>query len=108
MRQKEANVSLKGLVEAGLYESEEKAIYEALELLLKKHPDYKKKLAVYRYQTEDITLAKAAEIAGVSLETMKHIFVENGVEPELGPETIEEAREECLNMRKIIDERNRK
>ena len=108
MRQKEANISLKGLVEAGLYESEEKAIYEAVKLLLKEHPDYKKKLAIYRYQTEDITLAKAAEIAGVSLETMKQVLVENGVEPELGPETIEEAREECLNMRKIIDERNRK
>jgi predicted HTH domain antitoxin len=99
---------LKGLVKIGLYESEEKAIYEALRLLLKEHPDYRKKLAVYRYQTEDITLGKAAEVAGVSLETMKQILVDNGVEPELGPETIEEAQQECLNMRKIINERNRK
>lgn len=101
-------LNLKGLVDSGIYESENEILHEALNLFLQEHPDYRKKLAVYRYRNEEITLGKAAEVAGVSLETIKQILVENGVEPELGPETIEEARQECLNMRKIINERMKK
>ena len=99
-------LNLKGLVDSGIYESEDEVLHDALNLFLQEHPDYRKKLAVYRYQNEEITLGKAAEVAGVSLETIKQILVENGVEPELGTETIEEARQECLNMRKIINEKS--
>ena len=102
MRQEETSVDPRDLVNAGIYESEEKAVSEALTLLLKERPEYRKKLAAYRYKNEDISLAKAAEIAGVSPETMKWILVENGIEPRLGPETFEEAERECINVRKIL------
>ncbi|MEK7395591.1 MAG: UPF0175 family protein [Candidatus Poribacteria bacterium] len=107
MRQVEISIDLRDLVNAGIYESEEKAAYEALMLLLKERPEYRKKLAVYKYKNEDISLAKASEIAGVSPETMKWILVENGVDPRLGPENFEEAERECINVRKILKNRYR-
>lgn len=99
-------LNLKGLVEAGLYKSKDEAIHEALTYLLQAHPDYKLKIAMYRYQTEDISLGKAAEIAGVSMETMKRFLMKNGIGPELGPETIEEARQECLALEEILNGSN--
>jgi len=69
--QQEVKNNLKGLVDAGLYESEEKAIYDALKLLLKGNPEFKMKLALQRYQTEKISIGKAAEIAGVPWQAMR-------------------------------------
>jgi predicted HTH domain antitoxin len=108
MIQEEVEIDLKSLVAAGLYESEEKAIYEALKLLLKENPEIRKKLAIYRYKNEEITLAKAAEIAGVSLITMKSILIDSGIEPELGPKTFEQARQEHIYIKEIVDEFNHK
>jgi len=108
LRLKEANVNLKDLVDAGIYESEEEAMSDALDLLLKENPEYRMKLALYRYQHEEISIGKAAEIAGVCWEDMKENLVENGITPRFAPRTIEEARKDCEVIKKLIDERDRK
>ena len=51
-------------------------------------------LVVYRYQKEDISLAKAAELAGVSWVQLRDILLEKGVQPRLGPQSLAEAQEE--------------
>jgi len=94
----------KDLVNAGLYESESAAIQDALRLLFQEKPQVRIALAVYRYQTEKISLAKAASMAGVSFDRMKDILVSRGVQLRLGPETLEEAREEVKAMRRIARE----
>jgi predicted HTH domain antitoxin len=91
-----------------LYESEEKAVSDALELLLKENPEYRMKLALYRYQHEEISIGKAAQIAGVCWEDMKENLVENGINPRFAPRTIEEARKDYYVARKLMDERDRK
>lgn len=101
-------LNIKGLVDAGLYKSEDEVIHDAIEYLLQAHPDYRLKIAMYRYQNEDISLGKAAEIAGVSMETMKRFLMKNGIRPELGPETIEEAHQECLELEEILNGSNSK
>jgi len=107
--QEEFEINLKGLVDSGLYESEEKVIQEALKSLINENPEIRIKLAIFRYKNDEISLAKAAKIAGVSFESMKRILLKNGIEPRLGPESREEAREEHINMRKILKNvRNRK
>jgi predicted HTH domain antitoxin len=60
-------------------------------------------LAVHRYQTEEISLAKAASLAGVSWAQMKDILVERGIQPRLGPETMEEAEEEVRTLRDYFE-----
>jgi len=52
------------------------------------------RLAIHRYKTEGISLAKAADLAGLSWAQMKDVLVEHGVQPRLGPESVEEARED--------------
>ena len=94
MKQQEVKNNNKVLVDAGLYESEE-------------NPEYKMKLALYRYQNEDISIGKAAEIAGVCWEDMRDELVKNGINPRLAPRTIEEAQKDYHTIRKFLSERNR-
>jgi predicted HTH domain antitoxin len=61
-------------------------------------------LALYRYEHEDISLAKAAALAGVSWAQMKQIMLERGIQPRLGPETLQEAEEEVRTLRQYFDE----
>ncbi|HYE77694.1 MAG TPA: UPF0175 family protein, partial [bacterium] len=53
-------------VEARLYETEEEVIRDALRHLLRARPEAQIQLAVHRYQTEELSLTKAADLAGVS------------------------------------------
>jgi predicted HTH domain antitoxin len=84
----------RSLVEARLYESEAEVVRDALRYLLRARPDMRINLAVHRYTTEAISLARAAHLAGVSWPEMRDILRERGVPLRLGPETIEEARQE--------------
>lgn len=92
------------LVEARLYESEEAVIQDALRHLLRARPDLRIQLAIHRYQTEDISLAKAASLAGLSWAQMKDILLEQGIQPRLGPETVEEAEREVQVLRDYFEE----
>jgi len=87
-------VTVHDLVEARLYESEDAVIQDALRHLLRARPNLRINLAVHRYQTEEISLAKAAVLAGVSWPQMREILVERGVPLRLGPQTLEEAEQE--------------
>jgi predicted HTH domain antitoxin len=86
-------------VDASLYQTEEDVVQDALRHLLRARPDLRIRLAVHRYETEGLSVAKAASVAGVSWAQMKDILVEHHVQPRLGPETIAEAKEEVQTLR---------
>ena len=91
------------LVEARLYENEEQVVQDALRHLLLDRPDLRILVAVYRYRTDqELSLARAAAIAGVSLERMKEILERHGVPLRLGPASIEEARAEGATLREWL------
>lgn len=92
-------LKVRDLVEARLYESEEQAVRDALRHLLRARPDLRIQLAIHRYQTEEISLAKVASLAGVSWAQMRDILLERGIQPRLGPETLEEAEREVQALR---------
>ena len=73
------------LVDARLYPSQEAVIQDALRSLLQEKPQLRIELAVHQYQTEDISLAKAAHLAGLSYDGMKTLLVQRGVQLRLGP-----------------------
>jgi predicted HTH domain antitoxin len=87
-------LSIQDLVEARLYGSQEEAIQDALRHLLRGRPELRIEVAVHRYQNEDISLAKAASLAGVSWAQMRDILLEKGVQPRLGCETVDEVQQE--------------
>ncbi len=47
--------------------------------------------AIHQYQTDEISLTKAATIASVSFDRMKEILRKRGIRSRLGSETIAEA-----------------
>lgn len=90
-------------VAAHLYETEDAVVQAALRQLLHARPDLGTTLAVYRYNTDaTLTLAAAAALAGVSLERMKDELLARGVEPRLGPSTLEEARAERAVLKRSL------
>jgi predicted HTH domain antitoxin len=96
-------LKVQDLVHAQLYEDEEAVLQDALRYLLRARADLRLRLAVYRYQTEGISLAKAANLAGLRWAQMKDVLVEHGVQPRLGPETLEEAQEEADLLRAYFE-----
>jgi len=94
---------VRDFVDARLYEDEEAVIQDALRYLLRARADLRIQLAVHRYQTKEISLAKAASLAGVSWAQMKDILVERGIQPCLGLETMEEAEEEVRTLRDYFE-----
>jgi predicted HTH domain antitoxin len=97
-------VQIQDLVQAGVYPDVETAVQEALRVLWQERPQVRIDVAVHRYRTEDLSVAKAAALAGVSFDRMKKILaarmeqspsVGGNVPLRLGSETVEEA---CAEM----------
>ena len=93
------------LVDAKLYPDRRAVIQDALRALLREKPQLRVELALHRYETEDISLAHAAHLAGVSFDRMKALMVERGVQLRLGPADEAEARQEVDNLGRVLGER---
>jgi predicted HTH domain antitoxin len=98
----------KDFVSAGLYEDENAVVQDAVRALLSERPHLRLEVAIHRYRAEEISLARAAALAGVSWERMREILLSQGVRPRLGPETDEEADEEIRAMERILHEDSRR
>jgi predicted HTH domain antitoxin len=96
-------MEVRDLVDAHVYESESDAIRDAVRHLLRARPDARIQVAVHRFQTEGLSLARAAALAGLSWSQMKDVLIEKGVDPRLGPETVEVARDEVRALREHLD-----
>ena len=92
-------LNLQDFVDARLYENEEDVLQDALRHLLRSRADLRLRLAVFRYQNDAISLAKAAGLAGVSWAQMKDILQEQDIDVYLGPESVEEARRDVDALR---------
>jgi predicted HTH domain antitoxin len=96
-------ITTEGLVKAGLYPDEQSVVQEALRVLWQERPQLRIEWALYLYQTEDISLSKAAALANVSFDRMKEIFIKRGIQPRLGTETIEEACDEMKAVDQVLE-----
>ncbi|MCX6031466.1 MAG: UPF0175 family protein [Chloroflexi bacterium] len=90
-------------VNARLYPDERSVIQDALRSLLQVRPALRLEMAVYRYRAGDISLGKAANLAGVSFEQMREILLCRGAELHFGSETQEEAQAEVAALRSHLD-----
>lgn len=95
-------LQVEDFVKANLYDTEEAVIQDALRHLLRGRPELRIRLAIYRYQQEELSLAKAAEVAGVSWAQMRDILLERGIDPALGPANLEEAQAEVDQLRDYL------
>lgn len=67
------------LVEDGVYKNKKELLNDAYRSLLRDKPSLKKEMAVSLYKKERVSLSKAAEMAGMSLEDFKEVLGERGV-----------------------------
>ena len=95
------------LVDAKLYPNQDAVIQDALRSLLAEKPQLRIELAIHRYQTEDLSLAKAAHQAGISFDAMKALLVQRGIQVRLGPADEQEARQEVAGMARILAKSDR-
>ena len=93
----ELELYLRQLIDAGLYNNVAEAVRDSIRHLMKEYDN--KEIAVTLYKVEKISLAKAAEIAGVSSIEMKKILVEKGINPHLGTESAEKLRKDYLTLK---------
>jgi predicted HTH domain antitoxin len=89
-------------VKANLYENEEAVIQDALRHLVRSRPDLRLNLVLYQYEQGDISLARAAELAGVSWAQMRDILIERRIQPKLGPLDAVEAQFEVETLRRYF------
>lgn len=90
-------------VQAKLYESEQEVIAESIRCLLLVRPEMRIEIAIHQYQSGEISVGKAANVADVSFEQMKDILKSRGIVLQLGLETVEEAQEEIANLRRHLN-----
>ena len=95
-------LTAKDLVDANVYDTEQAVLQDAMRHLLRSRPDLRVRVAVLRYQRDEISLAKAASLAGVSWQQMREILLEHSVPLRLGPESLNEAKSEVDALRRRL------
>lgn len=96
------HVTTQALVDAKLYPNQEAVIQDALRSLLHEKPHLRVELAVRSYQDQEISLARAAQLARLSFDHMREILVKRGIQVHLGSEDAAEARQEVEDMACIL------
>lgn len=79
---------LKAVTEAGLYESKEAFLVDAVNTFLAARPDLREEIACKLYEKEVFSLGRAAEWAGLSIEEIKESLHRKGI-PRHTPELAE-------------------
>lgn len=91
----------KELVELALYKDEQEVIDEGVRYILRSHPEYRMEIAIKRYKEEAVSLGRAADLAGISLEEMKEVLRTRGVALK-GPESKAEIKEDAKRAREAL------
>lgn len=70
---------LEAVTEAGLYESKEAFLADAVKTFLAARPDLREEIACKLYQKEVFSIGRAAEWAGLSIEELKESLHRRGI-----------------------------
>ena len=81
---------IRALIKSGYYGSVDEAVKDAFRTLLNVKPDLRTVAAVELYKEGEVSLGKAAEIAGVTTIEFKDILADRGIRREVGSRSVEE------------------
>ena len=96
-------VTLKSLVQAGLYPDEKSASREALHALWQERPQLRLDSGcATSFALVNFHWLHAAALAGISFDYMKEILVQRGIKLHLGPADLQEAHEEVAALEKSL------
>lgn len=78
---------IEALIRAGYYTSKSEAVKDAFRTLLDTKPTLKLASAIELYKAREVSLSRAAEIAGMNIEDFKHVLSDRGVKRVIKPDT---------------------
>ena len=78
---------IEALIRAGYYSSKSEAIKDAFRTLLDTKPALKLASLIELYKAGEVSLSRAAEIAGMNIEDFKHVLSKMGVKRTIKPGT---------------------
>jgi len=81
---------IRALIKSRYYGSIDEAVKDAFRTLLNAKPDLRTVAAVELYKEGEVSLGKAAEIAGVTTIEFKDILADRGIKREVGSRSKEE------------------
>ena len=81
---------IRALIKYGYYGSIDEAVKDAFRTLLNAKPELRIAAAVELYKEEEVSLGKAAEIAGVTTIEFKDILADRGIRREVSSRSVEE------------------
>ena len=76
---REINKELEAIVRAGCFASEEEALREAVQVLFAVKPHLRLEAGIRQYLDEEITLGRAAELAGVTRWRFQELLAQRGI-----------------------------
>jgi predicted HTH domain antitoxin len=91
------------VVRAGCFPSEEEALREAAQTLFAVNPHLRREAAIRRYLDEQITLGRAAELAGMTRWRFRELLAQRGIRMEIEarvPKDLDESVERIRNRRR--------
>ena len=68
-----------GLIRAGYYRNREALLEEAFRTMIEVKPSIRLEMAVVLYKSEKVSMSRAAEIAGTSIEGFKNFLESKGI-----------------------------
>jgi predicted HTH domain antitoxin len=92
---------LEATVEAGLFRSKREALQEALSTWLAVKPSRRLEAAIQMFKSGEVSLSRAAEIAGVTRWQLQDILAERGIMQEVEVESAEELEEQVALIRRL-------
>jgi predicted HTH domain antitoxin len=90
---------INSLIRAGYYKDRDKVIDDAFRTMLEVRPALKIEIAVELYKCDKISLSRAAEIAGMTIEGFKNILEQRGIPRIVKAPTDERLRKEVGLLR---------
>lgn len=72
-------VGMNSLIRAGYYKNREKLLEDAFRTMLEVRPGMKIDMAIELYRHKEVTLSRAAEIAGLPIEGLKSVLLQRGI-----------------------------
>src|SRR5574341_109737 len=91
---------IEALIRAGYYSSKSDAVKDAFRTLLQTKPALKLASAIELYKAGEVSLARAAEIAGMNIEDFKHVLSDRGIKRTIKPDTgIDKKVDEIMEWR---------
>lgn len=89
---------LDAVIRAGMFRDREHAIHEAIETLFVVRPQLRTEAAVELFRSGEVSLLRAAELAGLDSESFRHLLCNRGIVWEIEAETSAEMDQAIANF----------